>query len=323
MNSKRIFITGATGCVGHYLLDLLLSSSTDRLHLLVRNVKRLPVEYQHHPQVTVHLGSLDEIDHHKDILQQCDTLIHIATAWHDDDYATLINVDRTLAMFKMAQQGQCQKIIYFSTASILSQDNTPNPDALALGPMYVKSKYRAHQALQSLTHYPPIYTVFPTLVMGGNERIPYSHISGGIKDHHRFISLIRFLSLNGRFHFIHCQDIAEIVLHLIYNDEEQREFVLGQTALTAKQAIRDITSACGKRAVPQLPLNSKALLKIAQALRIKIDPWGKYCAEKADLTHTTTTPRDFNRTNHFPTLRSAIIDIPIIASLHQPNTITA
>ena len=308
--TSKIFITGATGCVGHYLLDLLTTKTDFELHLLIRTPGNLPDCYKQHSNIHLHPGSLDAISDHHDAIKQCDILIHIATAWHDDDYATTINVDRTIELMNIASQGQCKKIIYFSTASILDNDNQPNPHALELGPMYVKSKYLAHQTIQTLDHLPPVYTVFPTLVMGGNDTIPYSHISGGLKEFHRYIGLLRFFSINGCFHFIHCKDIAEMVLHLCLHNHNQTEFVLGQEKLMAKQAIKQLCQAYNKRVMPQIPLNTRVILTLAKWLRIKIDPWGQYCAQKANMSHSVTNPSHFGLKNHFPTLVDVVNDIP-------------
>ncbi|MFM7577798.1 MAG: NAD(P)-dependent oxidoreductase, partial [Microcystaceae cyanobacterium] len=35
--SKRLFITGISGCIGHYLADLLIEQTDYELFLLVRN----------------------------------------------------------------------------------------------------------------------------------------------------------------------------------------------------------------------------------------------------------------------------------------------
>jgi nucleoside-diphosphate-sugar epimerase len=309
MNTPHYFITGASGCIGHYLLEDLLQSTDAHLDCLLRNPAKLDARYHHHPRITIHKGSLDHIENHQELIQQCDTLVHIATAWHDDDYSMQINYHKTLEMIQYATEGCCNKIIYFSTASILGRDNKPNPDALKLGPMYIKSKYRAHEAMQKLTNTPPIYTVFPTLVMGGNSHIPYSHISGGIKDHQRYIKIARFLSAKGQFHFMHGQDIAAIVTHLITNNEEKKQYVLGQDKLSIKQGIQEISRACGNRVYWQFPLNNRFVVKLAKLLGVKFDPWGEYCALNHDQSYQVTDPGNFNRTNNFPTITDAVKDI--------------
>ena len=42
----RIFITGASGCIGHYVVDLLTQNTNHELFLLVRNPDKLKFSQQ-------------------------------------------------------------------------------------------------------------------------------------------------------------------------------------------------------------------------------------------------------------------------------------
>ena len=44
MSHKRIFITGASGCIGHYIVEFLIQNTHHELYLLVRNPDKLKVE---------------------------------------------------------------------------------------------------------------------------------------------------------------------------------------------------------------------------------------------------------------------------------------
>ncbi|MDE5120331.1 MAG: SDR family oxidoreductase, partial [Trichodesmium sp. St19_bin1] len=43
MSHKRIFITGASGCIGHYIVEFLIQNTHHELYLLVRNPDKLKV----------------------------------------------------------------------------------------------------------------------------------------------------------------------------------------------------------------------------------------------------------------------------------------
>ena len=175
--------------------------------------------------------------------------------------------------------------------------------------MYIKSKYRAHEEIEKANFKVPVYTLYPTLVMGGNAHVYYSHISGGIRDYHKWARILRFFSVDGACHFIHTRDIAEIVWHLIANDVEQRKFVLGQEKMTVKQVIQNISEVGGWKVWFQIPLSTKFILSLTKLLRIKIDPWGMYCINHSEQVYQVTSPTDLNLTNHFPTFKQAIRDI--------------
>ena len=151
------------------------------------------------------------------------------------------------------------------------------------------------------------FTLYPTLVLGGNNNIYYSHISGGIRDYKSYISLLRFFSVDGACHFIHTRDIAEIVWYLISKDGiKERKFVLGQKKMTMKQAIQEISKACGYKNLFQIPISTKFVLALTKLLRIKIDPWGIYCITHNEQTYNVINPSDLNLTNHFPKFEQAV-----------------
>ena len=107
MNTSHYFITGASGCIGHYLLDDLLQSTTGHLDCLIRNPAKLAAQYHNHPRITLHQGSLDQVEAHQDLVKTCDVMIHIATAWHDDDYS--MQIPQNTGNVSLCRRGTLQK----------------------------------------------------------------------------------------------------------------------------------------------------------------------------------------------------------------------
>ncbi|XTZ12966.1 MAG: SDR family oxidoreductase, partial [cyanobacterium endosymbiont of Rhopalodia inflata] len=48
---KRIFLTGASGCIGHYMTEALIQETAHELFLLVRNPEKLQVDYKARPNI--------------------------------------------------------------------------------------------------------------------------------------------------------------------------------------------------------------------------------------------------------------------------------
>ncbi|MFN9179242.1 MAG: NAD-dependent epimerase/dehydratase family protein, partial [Dolichospermum sp.] len=44
MTKKRILVTGASGCIGHYISEALIQNTNHELYLLVRNPNKLQVD---------------------------------------------------------------------------------------------------------------------------------------------------------------------------------------------------------------------------------------------------------------------------------------
>ncbi|MEL7523736.1 MAG: NAD(P)-dependent oxidoreductase, partial [Cyanobacteria bacterium J06553_1] len=217
---KRIFITGASGCIGHYMVESLLQNTDHELYLLVRNPDRLKFDHQASPRIHVLVGDMSRIEEYGDLLlKDINIAILAATAWGGSEETYDINVVKTLALINLLNPEICERIIYFSTASILDRNNQLLLPASQLGHDYIRTKYEcfsqlAHQAIAD-----KIIAVFPTLVFGGEPNKPYSHLSAGITDVTKWIGLIRWFSLDGSFHFIHGRDIAGVITYLVQNPD--------------------------------------------------------------------------------------------------------
>ena len=119
----RIFITGASGCVGQYIVEALIQQTDHELFLLVRNPAKLTVDVEQRPGVQVITGDLLHIEGHEALLKTMDVAILTAAAWGDPQQTQLVNVTKTLALLKRLDPSRCRQVIYFSTASILDQQN--------------------------------------------------------------------------------------------------------------------------------------------------------------------------------------------------------
>jgi nucleoside-diphosphate-sugar epimerase len=288
MTSKRIFVTGASGCIGHYVVEALIQDTNHELFLLVRNPDKLRVNYTARPGITILQGNLREIEQYRDLLKTIDCAILIATAWGGTQEVYEINVLKTLELMNLLDPQLCEQVIYFSTASILNRHNQPLPEAGEIGTDYVRSKYLCYQRLSELAIAPRITVVFPTLLLGGDIDKPQSHASAGLPQVVRWIGLMRFLWVDGSFHFIHGKDIAQIVGHLVEHPPaagESRELVLGNQRMTANQAIEETCAFLGKRLYFRIPLTHGIANLIIALFRIKMGAWDRFSMQYRHFTH--------------------------------------
>lgn len=301
----RIFITGASGCIGHYILDQLLPSQSYELFLLVRTPEKLHPSIRAAPQVQILPGNLTDIDQFADLLATMDAAILTAAAWGGDQDVLDINVNRNLRLISLLNPERCQQVIYFSTASILGQDNQPLPEAATIGTDYIRSKYECHQRLPELPMYDKITTVFPTLVFGGDQDKPYSFISAGLQDVTRWIGLIRFFQADGSFHFAHAADIALVVKNLLDHpaDLGYREYVLGNPAITANQAVEQTCDYLGQRIWFRIPLLFWLADILIWVFRIEMAEWDYFCLQYRHFVYKdVVNPASFGLTPYCPTL---------------------
>ena len=254
---KRIFLTGVSGCIGHYVAETLIENTEHELFLLVRNPAKLQFNIESRPNIHILPGDLREIEKYNDLLKTINTAVLIATSWGDPTETYEINVVKTLALMKSLDPEVCEQVIYFSTASILDRQGQPMKEAGSIGTDYIRTKYLCHQALPDLAIASKITTVYPTLVFGGDKNKPYSHLSGGLKDILKWINLIRWFKADGGFHFIHAKDIAQVVSYLVDHppvDGDNRDLVLGNAPLNVDQAIAEIAGYLNKKIYFGIPL---------------------------------------------------------------------
>lgn len=275
-------MTGASGCIGHYILELLMQVERYEIYLLLRNPNKLRLPVADHPRVHILQGGLADLDRYADLIPTMHLAILTAAAWGgDEDYVFGTNVHHNLRLMAMLDPERCQQVIYFSTASILDRGGKPLPEAGSLGTDYIRSKYECHQRLPELAIYPKITTVFPTLVFGGDKDKPYSFISAGLQDVTRWVGLARFLQADAGFHFAHAQDIATVVYHLLNHPSEAgyREFVIGNPPLSVNQAVEQISDYFGQRIWFRVPLSIGLANLLIQIFRVQMAPWDYFCLQ--------------------------------------------
>ena len=289
-------MTGASGCIGHYIVEALMPANYE-LFLLVRNPDKLKFDVKAHPGITVIRSDLKDIEQHSELLKTMDSAILTATSWGGADEIYQVNVEKNLKLMTLLDPDRCQQVIYFSTASILDRQNQLLPAAEEIGSDYIRSKYICYSKLGQLAIAPRITTLFPTLVFGGDDRHPDSHISAGIGEVVKWCKLIRFFQADGSFHFIHSQDIAQIVQHLIKHPptgDQSRDLVLGNDRVTVDQAIAEICNYLNQAPLLGISLSPWLIDLFIVLFRVQMGDWDRFSLRYRHFTHKyVTSPTAF------------------------------
>ncbi len=301
---KKVFVTGISGCVGHYLFDELAPEADYHLYLLVRDPSRLRFDCQGQDRITIIKGDLEHIEQHAALIKEMDYVIHAAADWgaHEN------NLDHSLTFFKLIDPVRCRKVIYISTASILGPDGKPVPEAETLGTHYIRGKYLFHKRLADLPIYPKVVTLFPTWVLGGDQNHPYSHATAGILGIRPWLWLIRFFKVDAGFHYIHARDIARIIKHLLGHEAKAKEYILGNPAVTAGRLIKEIANYFGWTVYFQVPLSLPFAIFLAQATNHQLHPWDLYCFERRNFVYKTVNAASFGLKSDLVSVRQVLAD---------------
>src|SRR5580658_8465010 len=149
----KVFLTGATGFVGHHVAKA-LSAEGANLRLLVRKTSNL--KNLEGIRAETHLGDLLEPDSLRPALEGCDAVMHVAAdyrLWIRDPRAMYrANVDGTRELLRLAREARVPRFVYtssvatmrFRTDGVAVDEDTP----VSLRDMvshYKRSKFLAEQ----------------------------------------------------------------------------------------------------------------------------------------------------------------------------------
>jgi len=292
---------------------------------MVRDKSKLPLSVQTNTRVKLIICDIRESNKYKKEISQVNYLIHTATAWGDPQRAYEVNIKAFEELLEMLDIKKLEKIIYFSTASILNKNTELMRESLIYGTEYIKTKYECFERLRESSFSDKTFAVFPTLVFGGalgkKNQYPVSYLTSGLKEIGKWLWLARFLKLESKFHFIHAKDIAQICGFLIKNYQAEeykgfKKFVLGQKFISIDNAINILLKRNKMKRYFAIPLTRKILKLLLRILPIKTTPWDSFSIKKYDFNHIPiTNPETFKLKSHAKSLN----DILRLAKLPSCN----
>lgn len=305
MKPKRIFITGISGCVGHYLFDVLSNHTDTKLFLLLRNPEKTRFSYKDNPNIKIIKDSMQNIELYGDLLKTMDAVIHLAVSWGGRQVFK-INVEQTLLLLSALDTKTCQKVFYFSTASILGEDNRLLPEAGEEGTDYIKSKYLCFKKLPELGIYEKVFTLCPTVILGGDRNHPYSFASLELRKARKYLPLLKFIKINGSFHFIHAYDVALIVEHLLTNSIPGKIIVPGNPVISVNECIDQLCDIADLKRRVSFDM-TKILVKLLPFLfKKRLSKWDIYSLKKRHFCYCTTNLKTLGLLSNHDTLAKCI-----------------
>jgi len=233
----KVFVTGASGFVGRFLVSKLLQrlSSDDQIYILVRHEDSVLNEDS---RLVKLLGVLEDISTHSEVLVQCSYVYHVGAIARFSgrfDY-TAVNYEGTRSIVDiLASSDVLENLIFVSTIGAVdraSGDDCRQPIAnhSKANPRsaYGKSKQRAEEYIRASDI--PFTIVRPTWVYGPSMRSD-SHIN-------RFVSMVKSKAIATRFRFpgrvsvIHVEDLCEALANALGNRN-----ITGKTYLATTESV--------------------------------------------------------------------------------------
>jgi dihydroflavonol-4-reductase len=246
----RVFLTGATGFVGHHVALALAAEGAD-LRLLVRkssNLKNLEGI-----RGETHVGDLREPESLRAGLAGCDAVMHVAADYRlwirDPRTMYRANVDGTRELLRMAREVGLQRVVYtssvatmhFRTDGLVINEDTPVSLKDMVG-HYKRSKFLAEQeAIKAAEGGQKVIILNPTTPIGPNDAKPTP--TGRI-----FIDF-----LNGKFpaymetglNLVDVSEVARAHVAALTMGTPGKRYILGGENLTLKQILDKMSAITG------------------------------------------------------------------------------
>jgi len=246
----KVFVTGATGFVGHHVAAA-LSAEGAQLRLLTRKSSNLA--NLEGINGDTHVGDLSQPESLKSALEGCDAVVHVAAdyrLWIPDPAAMYrANVEGTRELLRMAREAGVPRFVYtssvatmhFRTDGMVINEDTPVSIADMIG-HYKRSKFMAEQvALEAAQAGQQVIILNPTTPIGSNDRKPTP--TGRI-----FVDF-----LNGKFpayvdtglNIVDVSEVARTHVQALAKGMSGRRYILGGENLTLKQILDKMSAITG------------------------------------------------------------------------------
>jgi dihydroflavonol-4-reductase len=246
----KVFLTGATGFVGHHVAKALAAEGAD-LRLLVRKTSNLA--NLEGIRAETHIGDLADPDTLKPALEECDAVVHVAADYRlwirDPEAMYRANVDGTRELLKLAREAGVKRVVYtssvatmhFRTDGIVINEDTPVSIKDMVG-HYKRSKFLAEQeAIHAAQDGQHVIILNPTTPIGPNDRKPTP--TGQI-----FVDFLK-----GKFPAymdtgLNIVDVAEVArthVAALTKGQPGHRYILGGENLTLKQILDKMSAITG------------------------------------------------------------------------------
>src|SRR5580658_7491644 len=246
----KVFLTGATGFVGHHVAKA-LSAEGANLRLLVRKTSNL--KNLEGISGNTFVGDLLDPESLRPALEDCDAVMHVAADYRlwirDPQTMYRANVEGTQELLRMAREAGVKRVVYtssvatmhFRTDGLVINEDTPVSIKDMVG-HYKRSKFLAElEALHAAESGQSVVILNPTTPIGPNDAKPTP--TGRI-----FVDF-----LNGKFpayvdtglNLVDVSEIARAHVLALSRGTPGRRYILGGENLTLKQILDKMSAITG------------------------------------------------------------------------------
>ncbi len=246
----KIFLTGATGFVGHHVAKALAAQGADLLFLVRKSSSLANLEGI--PGSTV-VGDLQNASSYAPALTGCDAVMHVAADYRlwirDPESMYRANVDGTRDLLRAAREARVRRVVYtssvatmhFRTDGVVINEDTPVSIDDMVG-HYKRSKFLAEQqAIAAAQDGQEVMILNPTTPIGPNDSKPTPTGRIFVDFLNRKFPAYMDTGLN----LVDVSEVARTHVDALSMGRPGRRYILGGENLTLKQILDKMSVITG------------------------------------------------------------------------------
>ncbi len=249
----KIFLTGATGFVGHHVARALAEHGA-KLRLLVRASSNLShLDSIGASSIETCVGDLAQPESFRAALADCEAVVHVAAdyrLWIRDPAAMYqANVEGTQCLLAMAREAGVRRVVYTSSVATMGfrkdglvvNEDTPVSLAQMVG-HYKRSKFLAEQeALRAAEDGQEVMVLNPTTPVGSHDAKPTPTGRIFVDFLHRRFPAYMDTGLN----LVDVSEVARAHVAALEHGRPGVRYILGGENLTLKQILDKLSAMTG------------------------------------------------------------------------------
>jgi nucleoside-diphosphate-sugar epimerase len=247
-----ILVTGASGIVGHYVVDTLVSTG-HKIRAIKRpnsNISRLARWQNSIDWVNADILDLPSLTN---AFEGIDMVVHCAAlvSFHQEDKVRMmeVNVTGTANMVNLALGNRVKKFVHVSSVAALGRkpniefiDEGIKWETSANNSNYAESKYLGElEVWRAQEEGLPTVIVNPSIVLGPGDWDSSS------MQLFKYVNQERAFYPKGEMNFVDVRDVANIIEILLFSDIEAEKFILNSGKVPYKEAFHLISKYLNKR----------------------------------------------------------------------------
>ncbi|MGD0520710.1 MAG: hopanoid-associated sugar epimerase [Terracidiphilus sp.] len=246
----KVFLTGATGFIGHHVAKALAAQGA-QLRMLVRKTSKL--DNLEGISGETHVGDLAQPESIRPALAGCDAVVHVAADYRlwipNPDEMYRANVDGTRELLRMAREAQVPRVVYtssvatmhFRTDGLVINEDTPVSLKDMVG-HYKRSKFLAErEAIAAAEGGQKVIILNPTSPIGPNDAKPTPTGRIFLDFLNRKFPAYMDTGLN----LVDVSEVARTHAAALTKGQPGRRYILGGENLTLKQILDKMSAITG------------------------------------------------------------------------------